>query len=89
MIIDNGAFNDYNFYRNGIVFVNMIETYIPPKVAQKNIQILCKLFPNIQFFISTRSLDILRKANKFKIYDVDCKKEIMNINEYLTNIINS
>ncbi len=62
----------------GIVLIDEIETHLHLELQRKIWGFLTKLFPNIQFIVSTHSPVILSNADNATIYDLENKKCISN-----------
>lgn len=69
----------------GIVIIDEIETHLHLSLQKNILPILTKLFPNIQFIISTHSPFVLNSVNNAIIYDLENKTLIDN-EEGLSNI---
>lgn len=61
------------FDMEGIVFVDEIETHLHLELQKKVLPILTRLFPNIQFVITTHSPFILSSLDNAVIYDLENK----------------
>ena len=59
------------FDMEGVVFVDEIETHLHLELQKKILPILTKLFPNIQFIITTHSPFILSSLDNAVIYDLE------------------
>ena len=59
------------FDMEGIVLVDEIETHLHLEVQKKILPVLTKLFPNIQFIITTHSPFILSSLDDAVIYDLE------------------
>ncbi len=62
----------------GIVLIDEIETHLHLELQRKIWGFLTRLFPNIQFIVSTHSPIILSNADNATIYDLENKKCISN-----------
>lgn len=66
------------FDMEGIVLVDEIETHLHLELQRKILPILTKLFPNIQFIITTHSPFILSSLDNAVIYDLENKTLVEN-----------
>ena len=66
------------FDMEGVVLVDEIETHLHLELQKKILPILTKLFPNIQFVITTHSPFILSSLDNAVIYDLENKTLVEN-----------
>lgn len=66
------------FDMEGIVLVDEIETHLHLELQKKILPVLTKLFPNIQFIITTHSPFILSSLDDAVIYDLENKTLVRN-----------
>lgn len=66
------------FDMEGVVLVDEIETHLHLELQKKILPILTKLFPNIQFIITTHSPFILSSLDNAVIYDLENKTLVEN-----------
>lgn len=62
-----------SFDLEGIVLIDEVETHLHLELQKKILPLLTKLFPNIQFIISTHSPFILNSLRDVVIYDLERK----------------
>lgn len=60
-----------SFDLEGIVLIDEIETHLHLELQKKILPVLTKLFPNIQFIVSTHSPFVLNSLNHVVIYDLE------------------
>lgn len=66
------------FDMEGIVLVDEIETHLHLQLQKKILPVLTKLFPNIQFVITTHSPFILSSLDNAVIYDLENNTLVKN-----------
>lgn len=66
------------FDMEGVVLVDEIETHLHLELQKEILPILTKLFPNIQFVITTHSPFILSSLDNVVIYDIENKTLVEN-----------
>lgn len=66
------------FDMEGVVLVDEIETHLHLELQKKILPILIKLFPNIQFVLTTHSPFILSSLDNAVIYDLENKTLVEN-----------
>lgn len=66
------------FDMEGIVLVDEIETHLHLELQKKILPVLTKLFPNIQFIITTHSPFILSSLDDAVIYDLENRTLVRN-----------
>ncbi len=66
------------FDMEGLVLVDEIETHLHLELQKKILPVLTKLFPNIQFIITTHSPFILSSLDNAVIYDLENKTLVEN-----------
>lgn len=85
----------------GIVLIDEIDLHLHPKWQRKIVSLLCELFPNIQFFITTHSPFIIQSLNQNELISLEPissnevalisddinKKSVEDIAEQYMNII--
>lgn len=64
----------FNFTMPGIVLIDELETHLHYTLQKAVLPFLCKLFPNIQFIVSTHSAFILSSIPNAVIYDLENRK---------------
>lgn len=75
--------SQHRYDLEGIVLIDEIETHLHVELQKKIVPILTKLFPNIQFIMTTHSPFVLNSAQNAVIYDLE---KHMLVEEGLTNI---
>lgn len=63
----------FQYDMQGIVLIDEIETHLHLEMQKKILKLLTKIFPNIQFIISTHSPFILNSISNVVIYDLEQK----------------
>lgn len=69
----------------GVVLIDEIEAHLHLAMQKKILPILTKLFPNIQFIVTTHSPFILNSISNAVIYDLE-KRTLINTNDGLSNV---
>ncbi|MBQ7607993.1 MAG: AAA family ATPase [Desulfovibrionaceae bacterium] len=73
----------FNYDVQGIVLIDEIESHLHIELQEKFLRVLCILFPNIQFIVSSHSPYILANAPKETIvFDLEKQSLIGNISDY-------
>jgi len=70
----NSLSNVYN--KEGIVFIDEIETHLHLALQKDIMQILTETFPNIQFIVTTHSPFVLNSMSNAVAYDLENKKDL-------------
>ena len=81
----------------GIVMIDEIEAHLHPNWQREIIPLLTQIFPNIQFFITTHSPQVISSVNSesifigenFKFSKIGIKSKGLDTNSLLTHIFNS
>lgn len=81
----------------GIVLIDEIEAHLHPNWQRKIIPLLTELFPNIQFFITTHSPQVIASVNSkdifvcnnFKFDKINIKTKGTDTNTLLSHVFNS
>lgn len=60
-----------NYNIEGLVLIDEIETHLHVELQKKNMPVLMKLFPNIQFVLTTHSPFILNSTPDSVVYDLE------------------
>ncbi len=90
--------NDDDFLLSpGIVMIDEIETHLHPKWQREIVPLLTNLFPNIQFFITTHSPQVLSSVNSesifvcenFKVKNIKIKTKGEDTNSILKYVFNT
>lgn len=77
---ENSLTRIYN--KEGIVFIDEIETHLHLALQKIIMPILTEIFPNIQFIITTHSPFVLSSMPNAVAYDLEHKKPIENLSNY-------
>src|SRR5690606_6386589 len=89
---------EYNYLKSeGIVLIDEIEAHLHPKWQRKIIPILREIFPNIQFFITTHSPQVISSIESSKIFPMEnftvtkfnFKTKGVDINTLLHSVFNT
>lgn len=70
------------YLKEGIVLIDEIETHLHLGLQKVIMPILTKVFPNIQFIITTHSPFVLSSLSNAVAYDLEHKKPIENLTNY-------
>jgi predicted ATP-binding protein involved in virulence len=89
--------NDDFLNSRGVVMIDEIETHLHPNWQRKIVPILRKVFPNIQFFITTHSPQVVSSVasesvfvcEDFKVNKVNFRTEGVDSNTLLSYIFNA
>ena len=77
---ENSLTRIYN--KEGIVFIDEIETHLHMALQKIIMPILTEIFPNIQFIVTTHSPFVLSSMPNAVAYDLEHKKPIENLTNY-------
>ncbi len=96
-IAHNFKENDDFSKSTGVVIIDEIEAHLHPKWQRKIIPLLTELFPNIQFFITTHSPQVIASVNSenmfvcdnFKFEKINIKTRGMDSNTLLKYVFNA
>lgn len=72
----------YNYLKPGIVLIDEIETHLHLELQRLVLPMLTKLFPNIQFIVTTHSPFVLNSLENAVAYDLEHRKTIDELTEY-------
>jgi predicted ATP-binding protein involved in virulence len=75
MRMDNGE-GLVEYGKSGIIFVDEIETHLHVKLQKRVLPFLVKLFPNVQFIVSTHSPFVITSLENAVVFDLE-KREIL------------
>lgn len=70
------------YSKQGIVLVDEIETHLHMELQRHILPMLTRIFPNIQFIVSTHSPFILNSLNNAVAYDLEKKQKLEDLTEY-------
>ncbi len=70
------------YKKRGIVLIDEIETHLHLALQKNIMPILTKVFPNIQFIVTTHSPFVLNSIPNSMSFDLEHKKTIENLSEY-------
>lgn len=68
----------FQFDMPGIVLIDELETHLHYELQRKVLPFLCRVFPNIQFIVSTHSAFILNSIENAVIYDLENQTLVKN-----------
>ena len=71
-----------NYQKEGIVLTDEIETHLPLALQKIIMPLLTKVFPNIQFIITTHSPFVLSSMPNAVAYDLEHRKVLDDLTEY-------
>jgi predicted ATP-binding protein involved in virulence len=80
MQTQNGLVRSYR--KEGIVLIDEIETHLHLKLQRIILPMLTKVFPNIQFIVTTHSPFILSSLKNAVAYDLEKKTRLEDLTEY-------
>jgi predicted ATP-binding protein involved in virulence len=82
MRMENRAALTYDM--SGIVLIDEIETHLHVELQRKVLPFLSKMFPNIQFIITTHSPFVISSLENTVVYDLEkqCRLEDMSVYSY-------
>ncbi len=80
MSYENSLSTTYNL--NGLVLIDEIETHLHISLQRKILNILTKIFPKIQFIVSTHSPFVLNNAENTIIVDLENRKRVEGLTSY-------
>lgn len=70
------------YEKQGIVLIDEIETHLHLSLQKNILRILTKVFPNIQFIVTTHSPFILSSLDNATAFDLEHRKPITDLTEY-------
>lgn len=70
------------YEQEGIVLIDEIETHLHLELQKIILPLLTKIFPNIQFIVTTHSPFVLNSLNSAMAFDLEHKETITNLTEY-------
>lgn len=71
-----------NYQKQGIVLIDEIETHLHPELQRLVMPLLTKIFPNIQFIVTTHSPFVLSSMPNAVAYDLEHREIIDELTEY-------
>ena len=71
-----------NYQKRGIVLIDEIETHLHLELQRIVMPLLTRLFPNIQFIVTTHSPFVLNSIPNAVAYDLEHREEISDLTEY-------
>jgi AAA15 family ATPase/GTPase len=72
----------YIYDLEGIVLIDEIETHLHIELQKKILPFLIKLFPKIQFIVSTHSPFVLSSVDNAVVYDLENKIRVEDLSKY-------
>lgn len=72
----------YNFELPGIVIIDEIETHLHVELQKEILPFLTKMFPNVQFIVSTHSPFVVSSVANAVVYDMETGKTEENMTMY-------
>ncbi len=70
------------YEKEGIVFIDEVETHLHLKLQRLILPMLTQIFPNIQFIVTTHSPFVLNSLNNAVAYDLEKRTRLENLTEY-------
>ena len=80
--MQNGNSLTRNYKKEGIVLIDEIETHLHLELQRIVMPMLTKIFPNIQFIVSTHSPFVLSSMPNAVAYDLEHREAIDDLTEY-------
>lgn len=71
-----------DYQKRGIVLIDEIETHLHLQLQKTVLPLLTKLFPNIQFIVTTHSPFALSSLPNATVFDMEHRETIVNLSEY-------
>jgi predicted ATPase len=66
----------------GIVLIDEIETHLHIELQKKIMPFLIKMFPNVQFIVSTHSPFVISSINNAVVFDLENKRRVEDLSAY-------
>lgn len=66
----------------GIVLIDEVETHLHLSLQRQVMPLLTKVFPNIQFIVTTHSPFVLNSIASASVYDLEHQKVLTNLSDY-------
>lgn len=79
---NNGKSVTRAYEKRGVVMIDEIETHLHLELQKNIMPILTKVFPNIQFIVTTHSPFVLSSLSNAVAFDLEKKEIIDELNEY-------
>lgn len=70
------------YHKEGIVLIDEVETHLHLELQKKIMPFLTKVFPNIQFIITTHSPFVLSSLDNAVAFDLEHREEIDELTQY-------
>ena len=71
-----------SYQKEGIVLIDEIETHLHLELQKNILPLLTKIFPNIQFIVTTHSPFVLNSLSNAVAFDLEHQEEIRDLDEY-------
>ena len=71
-----------NYEQSGIVFVDEIEAHLHVELQKKVLPFLTRLFPNVQFIVSTHSPFVITSLKDAVVFDLEKRERLENPTVY-------
>lgn len=71
-----------DYLKPGIVLIDEIETHLHLQLQKVVLPLLTKLFPNIQFIVTTHSPFVLNSLPDATVFDMEHRETIVNLSDY-------
>ncbi|MDO5527730.1 MAG: AAA family ATPase, partial [Prevotella sp.] len=71
-----------DYLKPGIVLIDEIETHLHLQLQKTVLPLLTKLFPNIQFIVTTHSPFVLNSLPNATAFDMEHRETIVNLSDY-------
>ena len=70
------------YQKEGIVLIDEIETHLHLELQKSIMPILTRVFPNVQFIVTTHSPFVLSSLNNAVAFDLERQKPIEELSDY-------
>ncbi|MBQ3619218.1 MAG: ATP-binding protein [Bacteroidales bacterium] len=71
-----------SYQKEGIVLIDEIETHLHLALQKNILRFLTRVFPNIQFIVTTHSPFVMNSCNNAVAYDLEHREILGDLNEY-------
>lgn len=71
-----------SYKKEGIVLIDEIETHLHLALQKTILPLLTKVFPNVQFIVTTHSPFVMNSCDTAVAYDLEHRKILADLNEY-------
>jgi predicted ATP-binding protein involved in virulence len=71
-----------DYMRQGIVLIDEIETHLHIELQKKVLPFLTRMFPNVQFIVTTHSPFVVTSIEDAVIFDMEKRERLENLSTY-------